>query len=182
MPAAERSFNTQRAIRILFISWLVSGTTGTTFILCFWNSRSMRETGMFRAAMYVACLTIVHLVGFVLYRRQYAPAKPMGHSYREILFQLRATDLSSLRNKLHRSHFFMLFLASLLLDGGAVHVYLIRAVVGYWVGAGLIICRRRKNPTRFDLQFLSLGTLLTIEIDFIPWVVVNAMRWRGLVQ
>ena len=51
-------------------------------------------------------------------------------------------------------------LTSLLLDHGRQAQLFLAALVGHWVGIGLIMWRRPQSPSKWDLLFVRYGILL----------------------
>jgi hypothetical protein len=71
----------------------------------------------------------------------------------------------------------VLLLASLLLDGGrALRVFTV-AAGAYWAGVAVIVCRRRRSPTRSDLVFVGWGFWLLLVVTRALAPVV--WRWTG---
>ena len=69
-------------------------------------------------------------------------------------------------------------LSALILDGGTTARICGIALVGFWVGAVLLICRRPHSPTRSDIELLRFGYLPLIVIAF--FVVHFIWTLRGL--
>ena len=61
----------------------------------------------------------------------------------------------------------LLFLASLILDRGAIFTHFLIAAVGYWIAAMAIIIRRRLKATKSDIMFLKWGYLPLVVITCI---------------
>ena len=70
---------------------------------------------------------------------------PISKSY---IKPLRFTAISQL---------IMLVLTSLMADYGVMMTWVSYAVWTYWIVALLILLRRRSNPTRWDLSFITCG-------------------------
>ncbi len=68
--------------------------------------------------------------------------------------------------------------SAMLLDGGKAGRLTVAGLLLFWLCALVIICRRPRNPTRFDLHFIGWG----------PWAMVLGFQvimhivwiWRGL--
>lgn len=64
---------------------------------------------------------------------------------------------------------FILFLASLLLDGGLTFYACLVADMSYWMLAGIVVARRPIRPTPFDLSLIgcsypALALLVTVAV------------------
>jgi hypothetical protein len=54
-------------------------------------------------------------------------------------------------------HALMTLLALLVLDGGTLARTFACASAGFWIGVGLILCRRPFGPSQLDLAYIRFG-------------------------
>jgi hypothetical protein len=51
-------------------------------------------------------------------------------------------------------------------------------LAAFWVGTLLILFRRPRTPTPFDLEFIRFGFFILFVLSL--WLVPAVMEWRGL--
>ena len=69
---------------------------------------------------------------------------------------------------------------SILLGGATIAQVCMFALLAYWVGAILIVCRRPRSPTETDIQLIRFGYLPLCGIAFI----MSTFIWliRGVLE
>ena len=66
-------------------------------------------------------------------------------------------------------------LGALMIDGGLTLRIAWFTIIAYWIGFAMIIVRRPLNPTKGDLRFIKVGTLMlfgtsVIVAPFVWWL------------
>ncbi|MEN6496011.1 MAG: hypothetical protein ABFD16_17150 [Thermoguttaceae bacterium] len=114
-----------------------------------------RQTGLVAgafAAVFVATITGIHLVGYRLYKQQGSGGpepSPAGSStfapvVKSAILQQVVVGV----------------LAALMLDGGLAARAAIVGIAAYWLTTGMIVVRRPTAPTTLDLVWIKFGFLL----------------------
>lgn len=62
--------------------------------------------------------------------------------------------------------------SGMILDGGVAAQFCGVALVAFWGGAAVLICRHHRSPSTVDLTLIRIGYLLVIAIAIFvaPWV------------
>jgi len=145
----------------LAASFIFCTACGVLFIYTHWSEVSI-SLAIGRSALFVLVLATVHLGGFALYTRQFqsasaqvkAPAEPAVNDGTPAF--LRVVLLQQIP---------LLFLSSLLLDGGGAFRGYCVGAIAHWAVIGIILIRRRR--TRIDMIIVRWG--------FIPIVILTGL-------
>jgi multisubunit Na+/H+ antiporter MnhE subunit len=70
----------------------------------------------------------------------------------------------------------LVFLLTMNLDGGFLALIGLYAVVGFWIGAAIVILRRPRNPLPSDLTYIRWGYLLAFITAVITAMIVTSIR------
>ena len=66
-----------------------------------------------------------------------------------------------------------LFFGSIILDNGESQLVLFITAIGFWLGIGLILLRRREMPTRNDVRFIRIGYIQLAAATFLSVLLVG---------
>ena len=145
----------------LVASFIFCTACGVLFIYTHWAEYRV-SVAVGRSAFFVLVLAAVHLGGFALYARQFqsatapvdSPVEPVAEE--ESSAFLRVVLLQQIP---------LLFLTSLLLDGGGTFRGYCVGAIAHWAVIGMILIRRRR--TRIDMLIVRWG--------FIPMVLLTGL-------
>jgi hypothetical protein len=76
----------------------------------------------------------------------------------------------------------LVLLMLILLDGGFLAKIGGYSMAGFWIGVGLVMLRRPRNPTRMDLLYVRWGYPVTLAVGIAVAIVVVSVRhtvWGG---
>jgi len=139
----------QRPLLVLGTSFCAFSCLGTGYLYAVWSDQGV-PIAVLRSALFVAVMAAVHLVGFRMYMRQFAPAGT--HPLRQGLPGLKPHREAILAQQLP-----VLLLAALLLDGGlGLRVCLI-ACLAHWLIIALILTRTVQPPAGLDRGLIRWG-------------------------
>jgi hypothetical protein len=145
----------------LAASFIFCAACGVLFIYTHWgDERTPLAVG--RSSIFVLILAAVHLGGFALYARQFQPATVAVDTAVESAAEdespafLRVVLLQQIP---------LLFLTSLLLDGGGTFCGYCVGAIAHWAVIGIIHMRRRR--THIDMIIVRWG--------FIPIVILTGL-------
>ncbi len=93
---------------------------------------------------------------------------PISPSYRKPVFE--AVALQALLG----------FFSLLILDGGATARLCGMALVAFWVGAVVLICRHPQSPSRTDIELIRIGYLPLAALVFLLVHLIQGVSAMGL--
>jgi hypothetical protein len=148
----------QSARRAIAISFGVIGLLGGLFIFLH-GSRGSIPMAVGRSVLFILIMAGFHDVSFHLWKRQQAKALA---NQTEADVRLQQDSAKSLRSAIKDGliiQLILILLTSMVLDGGLVHWLCLCAIVGYWIGVGLVLLRRHSSPAWSDLFYFRWGPL-----------------------
>jgi hypothetical protein len=156
------------AVAVLTVSYILIGGLGSAGL--YWAVRDMPGCSIRfafgRALVFAVTMLFVHVVGYLLWKRQFSADRGGGHG-----LGLAAYGRPIKTALLQQGIF--LILAALALDMGETWHTTLVAVLAYWMSAGVIVARRPDSPTRTDLFFIRWGFL----VIWLIVVIVGPMAW-----
>jgi hypothetical protein len=160
------------AITVLTASFILIGGAGSAGL--YWALKDLPHCtpriAFGRAAVFAAVMLFVHVVGYMIWSRQFAAARTDGRKAAFAIYRrpIRSTLLQQ---------GVCLILAALVLDTGEFWHATMIAILSYWMSVSLIFARRWDAPTRGDLAFIRWAF-------FAIWffaVIVGPMVWYRMV-
>ncbi len=174
--ASDHAVPSRRRILIALLALTVSFCTisalGGLLVYSVWKGAGSRMV-VGRYAVFVVFMAEVHLVGYRLWRRQFAqvrgecqgpPSGVIASAYRP------AIKTALLQQGI------VFILAALMLDGGLTLNAAVIAVVAYWLAFGIVLFRRASSPTRLDMLLVRYGFLLVFAFV----VMIGPFVWAAL--
>jgi hypothetical protein len=151
-------------LRFYLLTCLVCGGS----IFAHWLSHGRLDAAIVRTGIFAVAMAIVHVVGYYAYSRQWLLPKEQS--------KISASLANSAKFNL-AWQFWVLALASILLDGGVLFRSCALASAGYWAGAGLIALRRPASQSAGDVVFLCSGWFFLLPV--VVLLIVLAPRLAG---
>lgn len=68
---------------------------------------------------------------------------------------------------------------ALILDGGYIATVFLFSSIGFWAGTALILIRRPKAPTAFDIDAIKWGTFFCLAVSAVICPLIRALK-QGL--
>ena len=162
----------------LMISFCIISMLGGILIYHAWKEVSTWQgvstfMAFGRCGVFVTFMAAAHLVGYRLWRRQFAQSQDDGD-------KLASRPISSaywppVKTALLQQSI-VLILAALTLDGGLTLNVAVIAILAYWLAFGVIVFRRAASPTRGDVLLVRYGFLLI----FVCVLIAGPIAWRAL--
>jgi hypothetical protein len=160
------SLTVKLALTISFV--LLSAAGGSLFFIVD-APRTGIPTRNTVALFFIVIVAVVHWIGYCAWRLQRQSLAESGVSAP----QLSRSFVSALKTAVI-VQFVLLVLTGLMLDGGWMGRLCMVAIIGHWVGIGMIAARRGSVPTSVDLLFMRYGAaILTLAAPLIAGAVYN---------
>ena len=144
------------AMLALTVSFCVISTLWGLLLYWCWGGFSV-YMAVGRCVVFVVFMAWVHLIGYRLWQGQFAQDK--GHGNESALRPISSAYRPAVKTALLQQGI-VLVLAALMLDGGLTFNVAVIAVLGYWLGFGVIVVRRPSSPTWGDILLIRYGFLL----------------------
>jgi hypothetical protein len=167
-PVNSRSLG--KVCLALVISFFVISILGGTFIFFSWKSSSLSIAYEHGIAFFVI-IAAVHFLGFKSWQRQQKTKQsitacnccPPSQS------DIKITDTRKVNYKFFPALKFgvivqiaIFVLTALVLDGGELNRLCTIAIIGYWIGVGIILLRRDASITKIDILFIRYGVVVLL--------------------
>lgn len=162
------------------ISFIIISISGAGLVFASWSSQSV-TVAMVRASLFIFIMAVVHVAGYLLYMQQVAPAHVATEPPRST-FGVSPLYSSAFGNALFGQALLGL-LTALVLDGGRLFGFFKVALLAEWIVICLIVFRRPKMPTNWDLSFIRIGIvplfLMTGVIATVVWMMIGESDLSG---
>lgn len=161
-------------------SFIVISISGAGLVFATWSSQSV-AIATARASLFVFIMAVVHVAGYLLYMQQGAPSHVAAEPPRST-FAVSLLYSSAFGNALFGQALLGL-LTALVLDGGRLFGLFKVALLTEWLVIFLIVFRRPKMPTNWDLSFIRIGILplflMTGGIATLVWMMIGESDLSG---
>jgi hypothetical protein len=143
--------------RSVVISFMLWSLVVAPAIAWHWQSLGMVGQAVRRSGLFVVLMLLAHGLGYRLYLQQ-----PLRWSPR---YQALATE--ALFQQL-----IVFALATCILDGGYLASMVLSTFAGFWVGVVAIVCLRPAAPTKSDVLYMRLASLVLLGITALIYTAV----------